>query len=196
MPDQLTVEGVEFKKPHGEWHYGAVLFSQDLVLKLDYPHPNKVNRVPDEVRILTDLNIRGAVCAPRLKSGGILSDGRAYMIMELITRREGLEPIHVLRAHAELQSFGYLHGDMKAENVIFDGSVAVLIDFDQTVRAPEIASMTIDEACAWAEARKTELPWRQCNPLRQQLEQFDFRNLYNDRRLNLSQYTLLRFEGK
>ena len=70
---------------------------------------------------------------------------------------------------------GYLHGDLKRDSAIFDGNRTRLIDFDQTVPAPEVAKMTIEEACNWADERKGQLPWRLCHTLRKQLDRFNLR---------------------
>ena len=173
--EPIIVDGLEFTEPHTTNR--NVWLSEGLVLKLDefHPdkHPNKLNRLRDEARILEDLTQQGAVCAPRFHAQGLRCD-QPYLIIERI-REAGEAPcIEVMRAFRELMRFGYLHGDLKPQNVIWDGSAAVLIDFDQTVHDPSLAALTIAEACDWADARKGDLPWRQCGLLREQLQRFGY----------------------
>lgn len=203
MPTSLSVEGVEFRRPEGKWDYGNVLLAPDLVLKIDCPHENKINRLADEIRILRDLNDRGAVCVPTLRSSGVLDEpghppdvrGRAYMFLERIQEKPGLQDLHVLRSCMELKSFGYLHGDLKRENIIFEGNVAVLIDFDQTVHEPAVAAMSMKELLEWGDARKGEFPWKQCYPLRNQLEAFSYSKLADDPRLDIRAHPLSKSTG-
>ena len=187
--EPIIVDGLEFTEPHTTNR--NVWLSEGLVLKLDefHPdkHPNKLNRLRDEARILEDLTQQGAVCAPRFHAQGLRCD-QPYLIIERI-REAGEAPcIEVMRAFRELMRFGYLHGDLKPQNVIWDGSAAVLIDFDQTVHDPSLAALTIAEACDWADARKGDLPWRQCGLLREQLQRFGYPSNGGDPRLDLVKY--------
>jgi hypothetical protein len=203
MPSHLNVNGIDFHSPDGKWDYGNVLLAPDQVLKIDYPHPNKINRLVDEVMILRHLNALGAVCVPRLRSSGILEGSsypqdvrdREFMILERIVEKPGLEHVDVLRACMELKSFGYLHGDLKRENIIFDGTVAVLIDFDQTVHEPAVAAMSMNELLEWGDEKKGQFPWKQCYPLRNQLEAFCYSKLADDPRLDIWKYPLSRGTG-
>jgi hypothetical protein len=189
LMEPRSVDGLDFTERHAK--YGSVRFSAGHVLKLDefHPgkHPNKLHSLAEEVRILADLTMRGAACAPRLRAHGSL-DGRPYLIVERVREAGQAPQIEVLRAFRELMSFGYLHGDLKPENAIWDGTAAVLIDFDQTVHDASIASMTIAEACDWADARKDDLPWRQCGSLRDQLQRFGYPSNAGDPRLDLVEY--------
>ncbi len=114
----------------------------DRILKLQlYRHRLKHNDIIEEAEILTLLKNAGAMCQPIIYSTGRDCLKRPYIIMEKIKNHVGIKLADVLLAILEQHKFGIFHADTKTDNVIFNGLIAKLIDYDQSQILEEIKDL-------------------------------------------------------
>lgn len=105
----------------------------NYLLKLQiYRHPKKLNDIQDEAKILQILKDSGAICQPIIYSTGRDHFKRPYIIMEKVKNKVAIKLADVLLAILEQHKFGIFHGDTKTDNVIFNGLIAKIIDYDQS----------------------------------------------------------------
>jgi hypothetical protein len=179
-------------------HQNAIMKSSDgnFILKIACQHSNKLNKQPQnlgrEIEYIRNLTAKGVECVPKLVAEGQLpinSPGlpiclasQLYIViphyndnpeLKSGTDRPQFEFL-ALEAFFTLLSHGYLHGDFKDENVLYDGKTLKLVDFDQTVYNTNVACLSPEQLLHWSETTRTEMPWCQCGSLAQQLENFSY----------------------
>ncbi len=116
-----------------------IAFNENYILKLEiYKHRLKANSVRDEAKILKHLKENGAICQPIIHSYGEDFLKRPYIIMERVENKEGAHLADVLLAILEQQKLGVFHRDTKTDNIVFNGLIAKIIDYDQAQIIEEI----------------------------------------------------------
>lgn len=116
---------------------------RNYLLKLQiYRHPKKINDIQDEAKILQHLKDCGAMCQPIIYSTGRDDFKRPYIIMENVKNKAGIKLADVLLAVLEQHKFGVLHRDTKTDNVIFNGLIAKIIDYDQSIITEAIKKLS------------------------------------------------------
>ena len=119
----------------------SIGFNKNTVLKFEnYKHELKINDLQKEAEIIKYLNDRDCVSCPKLVKKG-KSKGKNYIVLERISGTNKVENADLLFALLEQKALGVWHGDIKPDNVIFDGTKAILIDYDQAKIIPEIKYM-------------------------------------------------------
>lgn len=119
----------------------SVGFTKKTVLKVEnYKHDLKINDLKKEAEIIKYLNEKDCVSCPRLIKQG-KSKGKDFIVLERINGTNNTPTADLLFAILEQKALGVWHGDIKPDNVIFDGTKAVLIDYDQAKIIPEIKYM-------------------------------------------------------
>ena len=117
------------------------------ILKLElYRHKLKHNGLKEEAEILEYLKNCGAICQPIIKSSGKNTQNFSYMIMEKIEQKEGINLSDVLLAILEQHKFGVFHRDTKTDNVIFNGLIAKIVDYDQSQMREETKNLKPKES--------------------------------------------------
>ncbi|MBQ3101482.1 hypothetical protein IJC60_00600 [bacterium] len=124
--------------------------NNDDILKLElYRHRLKHNSLKEEAEILSYLKNCGAMCQPIIKSSGVNAQNFSYMIMEKIEQKEGISLPDVLLAILEQHKFGVFHRDTKTDNVIFNGLIAKIVDYDQSQIREETKSLKPKESITY-----------------------------------------------
>jgi hypothetical protein len=65
--------------------------------------------------------------------------------MEKIEKMEGIKPFDIFLTILEQQRQGVLHHDTKEDNIIFDGTFARFIDYDQAIYMKPLKSLSLKE---------------------------------------------------
>ncbi len=109
----------------------------DRVFKVEaFRNRNKKNSLREEIAIIQDLNAKGCPCVPRLLDFGVDARGRDFMILQrIIPSAQPAAPEDIYLSYLAVRGCGWEHGDLCPRNVIFDGTTAWLIDFDQAFPA-------------------------------------------------------------
>lgn len=191
-PAGPVVDGIAFG-PQEHRDYGtSIAFAPGHVLKVEEIRwRHKLNDMATEIRILRRLNAMGCRSVPELVSEGTWR-GRRYFISRRAPDLPGRRPADVLLAFLELKGCGVLHGDLKDENVLFNGDHCVLVDLDQAVLDPHSIRLDLDELALLYTRRRCKKPWKKCQSLPTQLGRFGFPELTPGGRLDLAETTLLR----
>lgn len=99
---------------------------------------NKKNGLLEEASIILRLNQMGCPCVPKLLDFGADRKGRAYLVLQRIfPAAQSAAPEDIYLSYLAVRGCGWEHGDICPRNVIFDGRIAWLIDFDQTFPAED-----------------------------------------------------------
>ena len=172
----VEVDALLAGSDHGATYEGRnVSCGSRVVVKLersDAPHPNKRNNLTREAEIAWNLNARGASFSPACIASGQCATGVTYLVTERVAHRVDPSDESVLAVFFELARLGYVHGDLKSENLLSDGERTYLVDYDQTVEASEVATMSAEELCRWADELPDRLPFLGCGSLLEQLSRF------------------------
>ncbi len=121
--------------------------NKNYILKLQiYRHRLKLNDILQEINILQILKDSGAICQPIIKSSGKDIFKRHWFVMEKINNKEGINLGDVLLAILEQHKLGIFHGDTKTDNVVFNGLIAKLIDYDQSQIRSDICAFRPKES--------------------------------------------------
>lgn len=116
--------------------------NENYILKLQiYRHRLKRNDIIEEGAILDLLKRAGALSQPILHSTGRDFIKRPYLIMEKIENKDGIQLVDVLFAILEQHKFGVFHRDTLTANVLFNGLIAKIIDYDQSQIVEEIKEL-------------------------------------------------------
>ena len=107
-------------------------YSSNYVIKIEHRrNPRKINDLLEEGEIISLLNSYGCVSCPKLISKGILPGGERYLILERIHPRGNPSLADMLLSLLEQKSLGIYQGDFKPANMVFDGNICYLVDYDQ-----------------------------------------------------------------
>ncbi len=120
----------------------SVGFNKKKVVKVEnYEHEEKLNNLAEEAKIIKYLNEKNCICCPKLLKHSKNSEGKDYIILKRIKNKGKAPQADLMFSLLEQKKLGVWHGDIKPENVVFDGKTAFLIDYDQARFAPEIIDM-------------------------------------------------------
>lgn len=129
-------------------HY--VGYSRNSILKVEViRNDRKLLSLAEEIEVIMFLNSQGCVSCPLLISHGLTSKGETYMILERIYQQTKCAPADYLISLLEQKSMGCYQGDFKPENMVFDGNICYLIDYDQAQRSEDFVSMRNVEFIDW-----------------------------------------------
>lgn len=119
----------DFKVSDNGFH--TIGFSENHVIKIEIERDvQKKNEISKEIEIIRHLNKKNALSCPKITSEGFY-DSYRYFIIE---RKKGYSRPSVpdlLFSLLEQKCLGVYQGDLKPDNIIFDGDVCYLIDYDQ-----------------------------------------------------------------
>ena len=184
--NNIKINGVEFKHVAKTTYGSFIGISDKYVLKYQKAkHPYKINGIEAEYKIIKHLNDCNCFCVPKLFSFGKLDTGETYIIMDRIIPKGKQTPEDVLFSFLALKGCGVIHGDLKANNILFDGEVAYLIDYDQAIYDPEFKIKSLEET-----QKKIDVIYprhkKYCGTLSHQLKP------YYTQKLDLSNTTLIK----
>lgn len=133
----------DFKVSDNGFH--TIGFSGNHVIKIEIARDvQKKNDISKEINIIQHLNKKNALSCPKITSEGFY-DSYRYFIIE---RKHGYSRPSVpdlLISLLEQKCLGVYQGDLKPENIIFDGDVCYLIDYDQAIFDEALKGMPFDE---------------------------------------------------
>jgi 2-polyprenyl-3-methyl-5-hydroxy-6-metoxy-1,4-benzoquinol methylase len=128
--------------------YSIVAFSGDgtKVLKVEInKHPRKLNCLNNEVKTIKFLNSKNCISAPNILFEATLIDqvdiskkdfqlSYNCMILERLASDGGYTISDVIISLLEQKSLGVYHGDVKPDNICFNGNTGIchFIDYDQS----------------------------------------------------------------
>lgn len=140
---------------NGEFFYGGkpcatknnmLARNKKYILKVEnFKHDKKKNNLERECRFLKYLNGIGNLSQPKIIKVGTCFYKRPYFIMEKLTKKEGVKPFDIFFAILEQQRQGVMHHDIKSDNIIFDGTIAKLIDYDQSYYIRKLKKLSLKE---------------------------------------------------
>ncbi len=147
----ISVNGMSFRNIHAtNSNTHAVGLNKTHVIKIEYSrNPRKLNSLQEEAEIIKYLNKSGCVTCPQLLSQGELPSGEPYFIQQRIYPKGELNTADMLLALIEQKSFDVYQGDFKPENMIFDGNVCYLIDYDQAQQNGRFSQMGNADYIKW-----------------------------------------------
>jgi len=128
----------------------SVGFNDEYVIKIEHqPNHRKLRNIIQEAEIIRYLNSRGCVSCPKLHSVGTLPSGEHYLILQRVYQKGVPDIADMFFALLEQKNLGVYQGDFKPENMIFDGSLCRLIDYDQAQRNDHFRQMGNVEFIKW-----------------------------------------------
>ncbi|MMZ44627.1 Ubiquinone biosynthesis O-methyltransferase [compost metagenome] len=133
FPRELVVDGIKFANIKlTNSRTNSVGFNEKYIVKIEHDiNFNKSNNLENEIKIVSYLNECGCVTCPKLISSGVLDSGERYFIQERIFSEGRPTTADLLLSLIEQKNLGVFHGDLKPENIIFNGTICYLIDYDQ-----------------------------------------------------------------
>ncbi len=142
--DGLTVNGILFSGFRtNAFGTHSVGFHTKYIIKIEHDRLNlKSNSLSDEIITIQSLNELKCVTCPKMLSEGVLETGERFYIQQRIYSKGRPSTADLLFTLIEQKNLGVFHGDLKPDNIIFDGEVCHLIDYDQSVRSSELKSMS------------------------------------------------------
>lgn len=151
---------------NGEFFYGGkpcatknnmLAQNKKYILKVEnFKHDKKRNSLEKECRFLKYLNGIGNLSQPKIIKVGTCFYKRPYYIMEKLVKKEGIKPFDIFFSILEQQRQGVVHNDTKADNIIFDGAIAKLIDYDQSIYSRELKRKSIRENVEFLVKRRND----------------------------------------
>lgn len=128
----------------------CVGYSKKSIVKVELSrNPKKLLSLDEEADIISWLNEKGCVSCPRLLSRGKTIDNEPYMIVERIYKKGNVKPADYIFSLLEQKSLGCYQGDFKPANMIFDGNICYLIDYDQAQKSEQFISMQSTAFIDW-----------------------------------------------
>jgi len=147
----ISVDGMDFRnlRPTKSATH-TVGYNKTHIIKIENQRNlRKLNSLQDEAVMIRYLNDSGCVTCPRLVSQGMLPSSEPYFIQERIHSKGSPNTADMLLALIEQKSFGLYQGDFKPENMVFDGNVCYLIDYDQAQRDDCFVQMNNTDFIEW-----------------------------------------------
>lgn len=147
----LKVDGLKFSNfKTTNSNSNLIGFGKDYVIKIEQKkHKLKLKSLIQESNIIAYLNSQNCISCPKLFSVGKLTTGEPYFILEKVESNGKVSPVDILFSILEQKSFGIYQGDIKFENLIFNGSICYLIDYDQSEKIEKIKKMGNIEYIDW-----------------------------------------------
>lgn len=125
--------------------FHVIGFSDNHVLKIEIERDiQKKNNISKEIEIIQYLNKNNILSCPKINFVG-RHDSYPYFIIERKKRYSRPAIPDLLISLLEQKSLGIFQGDLKPDNIIFDGDICYLIDYDQAVFDKNLKSMQLDE---------------------------------------------------
>jgi hypothetical protein len=148
--ESITVDGITFNLLESESNTHYIGLSDKQIIKIEVcPNRMKLRTLDDEVQIIKHLNSHHCKSCPRLLANGKLDNGRPYFIEERIIPLGQPMLTDILLALFEQKCLGVYQGDLHPRNIIFDGKIAYLVDYDQAILTEEIIDMDEIEFLDW-----------------------------------------------
>ncbi|NLX02596.1 MAG: hypothetical protein GXY40_08730 [Syntrophomonadaceae bacterium] len=148
--ESITVDGITFNLLESESNTHYIGLSGNQIIKIEVcPNEMKLRTLDEEVQVLKYLNSHNCKSCPRLLAHGKLEDGRPYFIEERIIPHSQPVLTDILLALFEQKHLGVYQGDLHPRNIIFDGKVTYLVDYDQAIMTEEIIDMDEIEFLDW-----------------------------------------------
>ena len=144
-----------------------IAFNKNHAIKVEnFKYKNKKNNLKEEANILKYLTNCGNISNPKFIKEGKHITGRPYSIMDRINEKGKANIADLLLSILEQQKTGILHRDINEENIIFDGRIAKIIDYDQSEYQEEISKMLPLESIKHFTQHNKYTHWcKNCNPL-------------------------------
>lgn len=154
VEDSITVGSRRFR---GVTRTGSrtssIGWSTDGVLKIEHErNSRKLRSLAEEIEVVEYLNSRGCVSCPRLLEKGTLSSGEPFAVFERLKTRGKPRTADMLLSLLEQKNLGVYQGDFKPSNMVFDGSICYLVDYDQAQTSSSFAGMGNVEFLDWIAA--------------------------------------------
>lgn len=146
----ITVDGITFNLLESENTTHHIGLSDNQIIKIEvYPNEMKLRTLNEEVQVIKYLNSHHCKSCPRLLANGKLNNGRPYFIEERIISQGQPVLADILIALFEQKHLGVYQGDLYPRNIIFDGKLTYLVDYDQAIMTEEIIDMDEIEFLEW-----------------------------------------------
>ncbi len=148
--ESITVDGITFNLLESESNTHNIGLSDKQIIKIEVcPNKMKLRTLDDEVQVIKYLNSHHCKSCPRLLTNGKLDNGRPYFIEERIIPHGQPVLADILLALFEQKQLGVYQGDLQPRNIIFDGQVTYLVDYDQAIMTEVIIDMDEVEFLDW-----------------------------------------------
>ncbi len=148
--ESITIDGITFNLLQSESTTHYIGLSDNQIIKIEFcPNKMKLRTLDEEVQVIKHLNSHNCKSCPRLLADGTLEDGRPYFIEERIIPHGQPVLADILLSLFEQKHLGVYQGDLHPRNIIFDGTVTYLVDYDQAIMTEEIIDMDEIEFLDW-----------------------------------------------
>lgn len=148
--ETITVDGITFNLLESESTTHYIGLSANEIIKIEVcPNEKKLRTLQEEVQVIKYLNSNHCRSCPLLLADGKLEDGRPYFIEKRIIPYGQPVLTDILLALFEQKHLGVYQGDLHPRNIIFDGKVTYLVDYDQAIMTEEIIDMDEIEFLDW-----------------------------------------------
>ncbi|GEM_PF-1489522 len=148
--ESITIGGITFNLLESESNTHYIGLSDNQIIKIEVcPNEMKLRTLEEEVLVIKYLNSHNCKSCPRLLADGTLEDGRPYFIEERIISQGQPVLADILLALFEQKHLGVYQGDLQPRNIIFDGKVTYLVDYDQAIMTEDIIDMGEIEFLEW-----------------------------------------------
>ena len=148
--ESITIDGITFNLLQSESTTHYIGLSDNQIIKIEIcPNEMKLRTLNEEVQVIKHLNSHHCKSCPRLLADGTLEDGRPYFIEERIIPHGQPVLADILLSLFEQKHLGVYQGDLHPRNIIFDGKVTCLVDYDQAIMTEEIIDMDEIQFLEW-----------------------------------------------
>jgi 2-polyprenyl-3-methyl-5-hydroxy-6-metoxy-1,4-benzoquinol methylase len=145
----------------GRWITPRVLQHEDYVYKFRRRHPEAAHDLEREYSELLAV-VRALPKYECLSPELVEIEGQVALRTRNVehlgySRRQWLGPLRMLRLLSEILQFSYkgiVHGDIRLDNVFWNGNRVLLIDFDQTFQAPTTGAIRANIVGPWGGLRR------------------------------------------
>lgn len=128
----------------------SIAYNSKHIIKIEHQeNKKKINTIIEELNLIKKLNNSKCVSCPKVISKGRLWNDQKYFIQERIIQKGRAKLADLFLSLIEQKSFGIYQGDFKWENVIFDGNIAYLVDYDQAQKNHNFIKMNNLEYINW-----------------------------------------------
>lgn len=148
--ESITIDGITFNLLESESTTHYIGLSDNQIIKIEIcPNEMKLRTLNEEVQVIKYLNSHNCKSCPQLLANGKLNNGYLYFIEERIIPNGQPMLADILLALFEQKRLGVYQGDLHPRNIIFDGTVTYLVDYDQAIMTEEIIDMDEIQFLEW-----------------------------------------------
>ena len=148
--ESITIDGITFNLLESESTTHYIGLSDNQIIKIEIcPNEMKLRTLNEEVQVIKYLNSHNCKSCPQLLANGKLNNGYPYFIEERIIPNGQPVLVDILLALFEQKRLGVYQGDLHPRNIIFDGKVTYLVDYDQAIMTEEIIDMDEIQFLEW-----------------------------------------------